>query len=95
LQARAPASAYAPGRAPALLKVKRASDAEARVVAHTPGKGRLAALGAIGALQCQLKNGATCARPALRATCAVTRGALACAGLTGVGAAAAACEQQL
>jgi hypothetical protein len=87
-QARAPASAYAPGRAAALLKVKRASDGEARVVAHTPGKGRLAALGAIGALQCELKNGVTCARPALRAACGVTRGTL-CAGLlTDVGPAA-------
>jgi ATP-dependent DNA ligase len=62
-QARAPASAYASGCVPSLLKVKRAADAEARVIAHTPGNGRLA--GSVGSLQCELKNGITCA-PRLR-----------------------------
>jgi ATP-dependent DNA ligase len=57
MQARAPASSYASGRAASLLKLKRASDAEALVIGHNPGKDGLAT----GSLQCELKNGITCA----------------------------------
>jgi DNA ligase-1 len=63
-QARAPGSAYAAGRSSSLLKIKRFVDAEARVMGHTAGKGRLAAVG-VGALQRQLKGGITCVRAAL------------------------------
>lgn len=46
---------YVTGRSPFLLKVKPWLDAEARVVAHVPGKGRYA--GMLGALQLELPDG--------------------------------------
>ncbi len=52
------------GRSQSLLKVKRFSDAEALVIGHEAGKGRLADV--VGALACKLKNGITCVHCALR-----------------------------
>jgi DNA ligase-1 len=52
---RRPESLYEAGRSTSLLKVKRFLDAEARVVAHEPGKGRH--LGRLGALICELPSG--------------------------------------
>lgn len=46
---------WSPGRSSALLKFKPLADAEARVVAHLPGKGRNA--GRLGALLLELPNG--------------------------------------
>ena len=46
---------WSPGRSTALLKFKPLADAEARVVAHLPGKGRNA--GRLGALLLELPNG--------------------------------------
>jgi len=46
---------WKPGRSDALRKLKPLPDADARVVAHQPGKGRLA--GRMGALLLQLPNG--------------------------------------
>ena len=46
---------WAPGRSPALLKLKPLHDAEAQVLAHEPGCGRLAAL--MGALRVRSADG--------------------------------------
>ena len=51
---RQPGSAYAAGRSPTLLKVKRFLDAEARVVGHQPGTGRHK--GRLGALLVELPD---------------------------------------
>jgi DNA ligase-1 len=48
-------AAYETGRSSALLKVTPWLDAEARVVAHLPGKGKYA--GMIGALRMELPDG--------------------------------------
>jgi DNA ligase-1 len=48
-------SQYATGRSAALLKLTPWQDAEARVVAHLPGKGKYA--GMLGALQVQMPDG--------------------------------------
>ena len=47
---------YRPGRSDALLKLKPHDDAEARVVAHLPGRGRHA--GMVGALLVERPDGA-------------------------------------
>lgn len=49
------AAHYAPGRSAALLKLKPHDDAEARVVGHVPGRGRLA--GRVGALLVEREDG--------------------------------------
>ncbi len=49
LMLRKPESEYAAGRSPTLLKVKPHDDAEATVIAHLPGKGKLA--GKLGSLR--------------------------------------------
>jgi DNA ligase-1 len=46
---------WSPGRSAALLKLKPAHDAEATVVAHEPGRGRLA--GRMGALRVRSPDG--------------------------------------
>ena len=55
LMVRDPQAPYRPGRSPALLKVKAWLDAEARVVAHSPGTGRNA--GRLGALLVERPDG--------------------------------------
>lgn len=55
LMLRRPGSAYEVGRSTSLLKVKRFSDAEARVVAHLPGAGKHA--GRLGALLVEMLDG--------------------------------------
>ena len=57
LMLRQPCSRYEAGRSSTLLKVKTFHDAEGRVVAHLPGKGRHA--GRLGAVVVQLPNGLT------------------------------------
>ena len=52
---RKPGSHYEGKRSKTLLKVKRAYDAEARVIGHIEGKGRNA--GRIGSLRVQMANG--------------------------------------
>lgn len=52
---RNPAAPYTPGRSAQILKVKSYRDAEARVVAHLPGKGRNR--GRLGALLVEESNG--------------------------------------
>lgn len=52
---RAPEALYTAGRSPEILKVKSFQDAEARVVAHLPGKGKNS--GALGALLVELDDG--------------------------------------
>ncbi len=46
---------YAPGRSEALMKLKPFEDADARVIAHLPGRGRHA--GRLGALEVQMDTG--------------------------------------
>jgi len=55
LMLRKPGSKYEIGRSFTLLKVKRFSDAEGRVVAHLPGAGKHK--GRLGALLVEMKNG--------------------------------------
>ena len=55
LVVRDPQARYDSGRSPTILKVKSAPDAEAVVVGHLPGKGRLA--GMLGALLVELPSG--------------------------------------
>jgi DNA ligase-1 len=55
LMLRQPGSLYVNGRSKTLLKVKRAYDAEARVVGHTSGTGRNK--NRVGALLAQMANG--------------------------------------
>ena len=55
LMLRKPESAYVAGRSSTLLKVKSFLDAEAVVVGHEPGKGKLA--GKLGAVVAKLPNG--------------------------------------
>jgi len=55
LMLRQPGSPYDPRRSPTLLKVKPYDDAEATVIAHEPGKGKLA--GKLGALQVRTNDG--------------------------------------
>jgi DNA ligase-1 len=55
LMLRKPESSYEAGRSPTLLKVKPLDDAEATVIAHLPGKGRLA--GKLGALRVRTADG--------------------------------------
>ncbi|HEX4641050.1 MAG TPA: DNA ligase [Chthoniobacterales bacterium] len=55
LMLRKPESAYEPRRSPTLLKVKPYDDAEATVIAHEPGKGKLA--GKLGALRVRTDDG--------------------------------------
>ncbi len=55
LMLRQPDSAYEPRRSPTLLKVKPYDDAEATVIAHEPGKGKLA--GKLGALRVRTDDG--------------------------------------
>ena len=55
LMLREPSSRYQIGRSPTLLKVKTFHDAEARVVAHVPGRGRHR--GRLGALAVELPDG--------------------------------------
>jgi DNA ligase-1 len=55
LMLRQPESAYEAGRSPKLLKVKPYDDAEATVIAHEPGKGKLA--GKLGALRVRTDDG--------------------------------------
>jgi DNA ligase-1 len=55
LMLRQPKSPYVAGRSTTLLKVKTFHDAEARVIAHEPGKGKHK--GRLGALICQLADG--------------------------------------
>jgi DNA ligase-1 len=57
LMLRQPGSAYEYKRSSTLLKVKTMHDAEAKVIGHEPGKGRLA--GMCGALLCRGENGKT------------------------------------
>ena len=57
LMLRQPASRYEAGRSATLLKVKTFHDAEARVVAHLPGRGRHA--GRLGAVVAKLPSGLT------------------------------------
>ena len=52
---RQPESAYEARRSPTLLKVKTHDDAEATVIAHSPGKGRFA--GKLGALRVRTSDG--------------------------------------
>jgi DNA ligase-1 len=55
LMLRQPGSRYEVGRSTTLLKVKTFHDAEARVVAHTPGEGRHK--GRVGALVVEMADG--------------------------------------
>lgn len=55
LMLRQPESAYETRRSPTLLKVKPHDDAEATVVAHTPGKGRFSKL--LGSLRVRTEDG--------------------------------------
>lgn len=55
LMIRKPESDYEPGRSPTLLKVKPFDDAEAKVIAHKPGKGRFA--GKLGSLRVRSPDG--------------------------------------
>lgn len=55
LMLRQPESAYETRRSPTLLKVKPHDDAEATVVAHTPGKGRFSHL--LGSLRVRTADG--------------------------------------
>ena len=55
LMLRQPESAYETRRSPTLLKVKPHDDAEATVVAHTPGKGRFSNL--LGSLRVRTADG--------------------------------------
>ena len=55
LMLRKPESEYETRRSPTLLKVKPHDDAEATVIAHTPGKGKYA--GKLGALRVRLVDG--------------------------------------
>jgi DNA ligase-1 len=55
LMLRQPESAYEAGRSPTLLKVKPYDDAEATVIAHEPGKGKVA--GKLGALRVRTDDG--------------------------------------
>ncbi|MEO5721514.1 MAG: DNA ligase [Chthoniobacterales bacterium] len=55
LMLRRPESQYEAGRSPTLLKVKPFDDAEATVLAHLPGKGRLA--GKMGSLRVRTSEG--------------------------------------
>jgi len=57
LMLRQPGSRYEAGRSPTLLKVKTFHDAEGRVVAHLPGRGRHA--GRLGAVVVELSSGLT------------------------------------
>ncbi|KPV74029.1 uncharacterized protein RHOBADRAFT_45326 [Rhodotorula graminis WP1] len=52
-----PGSEYVHKRSSTLLKVKTFHDAEARVVAHEPGKGKY--VGMLGALECVMEDGET------------------------------------
>ncbi len=52
---RAPGALYSSGRSPKILKVKSFQDAEAKVVAHLPGKGKN--LGKLGALLVEMADG--------------------------------------
>jgi DNA ligase-1 len=54
---REPRSFYIEGRSKSLLKVKSFFDAEAKVVGHSPGRGKHK--GRLGALQCQMPSGVT------------------------------------
>ena len=55
LMLRKPESEYKAGRSPTLLKVKPQDDAEATVIAHLPGKGKLA--GKLGSLRVRTADG--------------------------------------
>ena len=55
LMLRKPESEYDPRRSPTLLKVKPQDDAEATVIAHTPGKGKNA--GKLGSLRVRMADG--------------------------------------
>jgi DNA ligase-1 len=55
LMLRQPDSVYEPRRSPTLLKVKPYDDAEAKVIAHEPGKGKYA--GKLGALRVRTDDG--------------------------------------
>ena len=55
LMLRKPESEYEAGRSPTLLKVKPQDDAEATVIAHLPGKGKLA--GKLGSLRVRTADG--------------------------------------
>ncbi len=55
LMLRKPESDYAAGRSPTLLKVKPFDDAEATVIAHLPGKGKLE--GKLGSLRVKTTDG--------------------------------------
>jgi DNA ligase-1 len=55
LMLRQPGSAYESERSSTLLKVKPSDDAEATVIAHEPGKGKLA--GKLGALRVRTEDG--------------------------------------
>lgn len=55
LMLRKPESAYEAGRSPTLLKVKPADDAEAKVIAHLPGKGKYE--GKLGSLRVRSEDG--------------------------------------
>ena len=55
LMLRQPKSKYEPKRSNTLLKVKKAHDAEAKVIGYTAGKGKNA--GKVGALKVQMANG--------------------------------------
>lgn len=55
LMLRQPESAYETRRSPTLLKVKPQDDAEATVIAHTPGKGKFA--GQLGSLRMRTAEG--------------------------------------
>ncbi|GAA5852767.1 hypothetical protein JCM9279_003963 [Rhodotorula babjevae] len=57
LMLRQPGSEYIHKRSSTLLKVKTFHDAEARVVAHEPGKGKY--VGMLGALECVMEDGET------------------------------------
>lgn len=48
-------ASYVTGRSPALLKLTPQLDAEARVIAHLPGKGKYA--GMLGALRVEMPDG--------------------------------------
>lgn len=55
LMLRKPESTYEAGRSPTLLKVKPQDDAEATVIAHLPGKGKLA--GKLGSIRVRTPEG--------------------------------------
>lgn len=55
LMARKPGSFYEKKRSSTLLKIKNFFDAEAKVVGHSPGKGKN--VGRLGALECVTKDG--------------------------------------